>query len=193
MAKSTPSNPSPVSFNSHCPLPIFFFLSFSSLPKTYSYLPSFISPRRRPDATHPPFSFREWLSTFLEDQHPYYHSSDSSQEDIPSSTEIPSDGLDDIDEGIIESLIIIALAGALAFLIYYRNQRQTNHRRGLEGQQQQQAQQQPQQQQPQQQAQAQLEPQQGQVVPDGQQADGGFFPPPDDPGYPQWIAGGVGH
>ncbi|MCJ1349158.1 ERAD-associated protein, partial [Peltigera leucophlebia] len=99
-------------------------------------------------------------------------------DDLPSSssTQIPSDGLDDIDEGIIEYLIIIALAGALAFLIYYRNQRQTNHRRGLEGQQQQ-----PQQQQ-----------QQGQV-PDGQQADGGFFPPPGDPGYPQWVAGGVGH
>ena len=27
----------------------------------------------------------------------------------------------------------------------------------------------------------------------GQQADGGFFPPPDDPNYAQWVAGGVGH
>lgn len=177
MAKSIPYNPSPVSLLPLPPPPIFLFF-FPTHILTY---PPFSPSHPGPDPSRPPFSFREWLSTFLEDQHSYYHSSDSShQDDLPSSAEIPSDGLDDIDEGIIESLIIIALAGALAFLIYYRNQRQTNHRRGLEGHQQQQQQQ------------AQQEPQQGQVL-DGQQADGGFFPPPGDPGYAHWVAGGVGH
>ena len=106
---------------------------------------------------------------------------------------------DDVDEGIIESLIIISLAGALAFLVYYRNQRQTNHRREVERLQQQlqpEAADQDQPNQPNQQGQ-QNEPapqgQLGHLGVDQQQANGGFFPPPGDPGYAQWVAGGVGH
>lgn len=92
------------------------------------------------------------------------------------------DYYDEIDEGILDTLIIIGLAAALVFLIYYRQQRQVNHRREVVVQQ--------------------------QVAPGvaagppapgdephvpGQQADGGFFPPAGDPNFNQWVAGGVGH
>ncbi|KAL8706085.1 MAG: hypothetical protein Q9201_000850 [Fulgogasparrea decipioides] len=137
------------------------------------------------------WSFSEWMSNFLEDAHPYYHSADDDDLVDPSSDSMPGgdDYIDDIDESIIESLIILCLAGALAFLVYYRQQRQNNHRREMERQQQQQQQQQ------QQGAVSAPQPQPpGQEAPlPGQQPDGGFFPPPGDPNYGQWVAGGVGH
>ena len=107
---------------------------------------------------------------------------------------------EEFDDGLVESLIIIALAGALAMLVYARQQRQRGgeeeRRRngqagGVQGLQgpngqagqgaqgppaQQQAVQQPQQQQAQ-----------------GQGEGGGFFPRPGDPEYNNWVAGGVGH
>jgi SEL1 protein len=77
---------------------------------------------------------------------------------------------DDIDSDILESLIILALSGALAFLLYYRAQRQRRQeeerRRNEQGQQGQQDQ--------------------------GQQ-DRGLFPQPGDPDFMNWVAGGVGH
>jgi SEL1 protein len=93
------------------------------------------------------------------------------------------DYYDEIDEGIVESLIIIGLAGALAFLVYYRQLRQQNHRRAVEQQQQQQLAANGQAGAP------------GPAVPllPGQQADGGFFPPPGHPEHGQWVAGGIGH
>jgi SEL1 protein len=83
-----------------------------------------------------------------------------------------ADGMYDdlIDDGILESLIIITLAGALVFLIYYRQQRQlAAHGRN--------------------------EPDGGnQQVPQGQEPqDRGLFPQPGDPEFGQWVAGGVGH
>ena len=125
------------------------------------------------------------MSNFLEDHHPYYNIADDDDLVDPSSDPMPGgdDYLDDIDESIIESLIILGLAGALAFLVYYRQQRQNSHRREVERQQQQQQAQNGPQQQP---------PTQAPPLP-GQQPDGGFFPPPGDPNYGQWIAGGVGH
>ena len=90
------------------------------------------------------------------------------------------DYYDEIDDSILESLIIVGLAAALAFLVYYRQQRQTNHRREMETQQGNEP------------AQAENGLPPGERLP-GQQADGGFFPPPDDPNYAQWVAGGVGH
>ncbi|KAL8710149.1 MAG: hypothetical protein Q9220_005232 [cf. Caloplaca sp. 1 TL-2023] len=137
------------------------------------------------------WSFSEWLSNFLEDPHPYYHSADEDDFVDPSADPMPGgdDYLDEIDESIIESLVILGLAGALAFLVYYRQQRQNSHRREMERQQLLQQQQQqsslPAPQQPQAPA---PEP-----PPPGQQANGGFFPPPEDPNYGQWVAGGVGH
>ena len=132
------------------------------------------------------FSFNEWLSNFLEDPHPYYHGAED--EDFPEPSP-DNDYMDEIDESIIESLVILGLAGALAFLVYYRQQRQNNHRREMERQQQQSQSQQ-------QQGADQVPEQQGatQDAPmAGQQADGGFFPPPEDPNFGQWVAGGVGH
>jgi SEL1 protein len=78
---------------------------------------------------------------------------------------------DDTDSDILESLVILALSGALAFLLYYRAQRQ--QRQEAERQRQQQQQQQQQQQPP--------------------PADRGMFPNPGDPEFMNWVAGGVGH
>lgn len=93
-----------------------------------------------------------------------------------------SDGfLEDMDDSFTESLIILGLAGALAFLLYYRQQRQNNHRREAERQ-------------------GQGAPAGGGVPPPirvpeqplaGQQPDGGFFPAPGDANFAQWVVGGV--
>ncbi|KAL9596885.1 MAG: hypothetical protein Q9219_005511 [cf. Caloplaca sp. 3 TL-2023] len=132
------------------------------------------------------WSFSEWMSNFLEDHHPYYDTGED--DDLVDSASDPMPGgddyIDDIDESIIESLIILGLAGALAFLVYYRQQRQNSHRRETERQQQQR----------QGNGQDRQQPLPAQEPPlPGQQADGGFFPPPGDPNYGQWVAGGIGH
>jgi SEL1 protein len=79
-----------------------------------------------------------------------------------------------IDDGILESFIIITLAAALVWLIYYRQQRQLAHRRQEEVARAQQA--------------GQPEP----VLPQ-QQPEVGLFPPPGDVAFPGWMAGGIGH
>lgn len=86
------------------------------------------------------------------------------------------DGMYDdvIDDGVVESFIIIALAGALVWLIYYRQQRQLAHRQNDGA----------------------ARDQGNQPRPaGGQQAqpDGGVFPRNGDPAFAQWAAGGVGH
>ena len=132
------------------------------------------------------WTLRDWLANFLEDPHPYYgDGGDDEYADSALPDGMPGgddDYYDDIDESLVESFIIIGLAATLAFLVYYRNQRQAGHRRAAEQQEQQ--------------AQAGgvavADQPQPQVVP-AQQADGGFFPPPDDPNYGVWVAGGVGH
>lgn len=92
---------------------------------------------------------------------------------------------EELDESAIESLVIVTLAGALALLVYYRQQRQQAHRR-LEDEQRrrrglQQVDGSPE-------GVVQQEP----VIP-GQQADGGFFPAPDDLNFDAWRIGGVGN
>ena len=133
------------------------------------------------------WSFSEWLSTFLEDPHPYYHGAedDDIDYDDPSLPGSDDSYYDELDESILESLIIVGIAAAIAFLVYYRQQRQTNHRRDLERRQQEGGD---------------GGAAQGNAVGipmeqrlPGQQADGGFFPPVDDPNFGQWVAGGVGH
>ena len=96
---------------------------------------------------------------------------------------MPGDELyDEINESVLESLIILGLAGALAALVFYRQQRQQNHQRagvanqpggGTEGA-------------------------QGLVNADDvdrpqPEPDGGLFPPHDDPNFDAWRVGGVGH
>ena len=132
------------------------------------------------------WSFSDWLSTFLEEPHPYYH---GAEDDGYYDDPIPDHGLpggdedyyDELDESILESIIIVGLAAALAFLVYYRQNRQANHNRD-----EQQGQRQGQQ------AEGQAPANRQPFLP-GQQPDGGFFPPQDDPGFGGWIAGGVGH
>jgi len=100
------------------------------------------------------------------------------------------DVYDDIDDGLLESLVIIGLAGVLAILVYARQQRQRARR-----------------------AQERWEAgqghgdannggqlQQGQPIgvgdvgqAQGAGENGGFFPNPGDPEYQNWVAGGVGH
>lgn len=82
------------------------------------------------------------------------------------------DFYDEFDEGVLETLGIIALTAVLAFLVYYRQQQQLNNRR----------------------AQEQGNPQaaDGANGPERQE-DRGFFPAPDDPEFMNWAAGGVGH
>ena len=89
------------------------------------------------------------------------------------------DYYDEIDASILESLIIVTLAGTLAFLVYYRAQRARNARRTGD--------------QPQQQRGGGVPPGGAAPLLPGQQPDGGFFPPPGDPNFGQWVAGGVGH
>lgn len=134
------------------------------------------------------WTFREWLTTFMQERHPYY---DGAEDDEYYDDPLPDHGLpggedeyyEELDESIIESLIIVGLAAALAFLVYYRQQRQ---QQGA-----QQENQQPQQAQPQGQVPNAAAP--GEQPVPGQQADGGFFPPNEDPNFGVWVAGGVGH
>ena len=79
---------------------------------------------------------------------------------------------DDIDDGIIETFVIMGLAALLCFLVYYRQQRQMQHR----------------------QREAERAQREGRPLPEGgAHEDRGLFPPPDDPAFAQWAAGGVGH
>lgn len=127
------------------------------------------------------WSFSEWISNFVaeDDSDPNYHSAEDDDFVDQQADTMPGgdDFYDIIDESIVESLIIIGLAATLAFLVYYRQQRQTNHQR--------------------QQVAAQQAQGQGGVLGvapvEGQQPNGGFFPPEGDPGFGQWVAGGVGH
>ncbi|KAF4632481.1 hypothetical protein G7Y89_g5643 [Cudoniella acicularis] len=83
------------------------------------------------------WSLSEWISNFIQDDHPYYGDTEYDDNFLPEGNHIPggdSDGFyeDIIDDGILESLIIIGLAAALVFLVYYRQQHQLRHRRGEE-------------------------------------------------------------
>ena len=124
----------------------------------------------------------EWITNFLRDDHLYYGDNDYDDNYLPETDPMPGgdvDGLYDdiIDDGILESIIILGLAAALVFLIYWRQQHQLRHRRGEEaarGQQGNQA----------------VQDEQRQQVP---QENRGAFPQPGDPEFGAWVAGGVGH
>jgi SEL1 protein len=90
------------------------------------------------------------------------------------------DYLDDIEDGILESLVIVGLAAGLVFLLYYRQQRRLVHARAAQGQQANGA------------NAAELPDQRGQAAPLERQ-DRGFFPNPGEPEFQQWIAGGIAH
>ncbi|PGH28160.1 hypothetical protein AJ80_00050 [Polytolypa hystricis UAMH7299] len=163
-------------------------------------------------------SFKEWVAAFInydEDeeyaqQHQRKHQSDvdggegmldSTGEDGEHRThdQGPSyyDDIDlDIDDGLVESLLIVALAAALVVLVYVRQQRAL--RQGQQGQGHAQGQR----------AATGAAAQNG-AAPGGpvggpaaapapaageaQQRGGGLFPQPGDPEFAAWVAGGVGH
>ena len=128
-------------------------------------------------------SFAEWIRDFLEADAQYYQDQEGYEADDWDGTEpMPGgdwDGDGEIDEDVLETLLIGGLLAALAGLFWYRQQRarevERRRREALEAQQQQQGQAQPQ-------------PQQ-----EDQQQDRGLFPPPDDPNWNNWVAGGIGH
>jgi SEL1 protein len=123
-------------------------------------------------------TFAEWLHDFLEADAAYYEQFyepddwDAQREPMPGGDDFYGDEMDD---GVLETLLIGGLVAALAWLIYYRQQQQRaaeqRRRQGQDGEQNQQ--------------------QQPPPAP-GQQPDGGFFPQPGDPNRNAWIAGGAG-
>ncbi|KAI9842767.1 MAG: ERAD-associated protein [Sclerophora amabilis] len=132
------------------------------------------------------WSFREWINNFLQDDQAYADEFDDDDDDATDPIRDTIRGEDDfyeIDDGIIESFIIVGLAAALAFLVYYRQQRQLNHQRAMQNEQ----------------AAAAVRPpngapqQAGQPEQPQQGGDRGFFPQPGDPEFGQWVAGGAFH
>jgi SEL1 protein len=161
----------------------------------------------------------EWIAHFLE----------SADEDLDEGGSGSSNGLDDLelesaaaaglgtddampggdesyyeemDDSLLETLLIIGIAATLAFLVYYRQQRQLQQRRAVEGG----LRVEPnaaaagvaaapvQAAIPQPTAAPQREQQQQQQQEGRPQAnERGFFPNPGDPDYAAWAAGGVGH
>lgn len=73
-----------------------------------------------------------------------------------------------LEDGVIEMFFIIALVASILYLVYYRQQRL------LEA--------------PNNGAAANQAGNQQAAVPDN-----GLFPQPDDPAFPGWVAGGIGH
>ena len=132
-------------------------------------------------------SFSEWIAHFLE--HADEQDRDRGQVDDMELDSVIFGGngampggeenYDDLDEGLLESLIIIGLAATLAFLVYYRQQRQLQNQRivdvvpGVDAQ-----------------RNAAVAPG---PVPGANEGERGFFPNPGDPDWDQWVAGGVGH
>lgn len=132
-------------------------------------------PDQRPRRT-----FKEWITAFIENDAEefygeLYDQQAAEDEDFPGSRPLESDSrhedgyyddLDfDIDEGMLEGLLIVALAAVLMVLVYMRQQQQRRN-------------------------QAQN---QNNNNANANQNDRGVFPRPEDPDFRQWVAGGVGH
>lgn len=122
-----------------------------------------------------PQTLTEWLSAFLEAELAAWDNAlDYEQDDYDDHDAAYFDTDDDFDSDILESLVILALAGALAFLLWYRSQRQRRQeedRRRRE----------------------QLGGGAGADQVGGAGGDRGVFPNPGDPEFLNWVAGGVGH
>ncbi|KAK3945432.1 protein sel-1 1 [Diplogelasinospora grovesii] len=135
------------------------------------------------------WSLSEWINNFIQDDSLYY---DDMYDGLYDDTGMPGGDaglVDDLDDGIFESVAIVCVAALLVFLVMYRQQRQqAARRREEEAQRQQWQQQNAQHQQPHAPAAGNQNPQ-----PQGQGGNGGFFPNPGDPNFANWLAGGVGH
>jgi SEL1 protein len=169
----------------------FLFLFFPSFPFTFS-LPALVHSSTRLTKIHhkktadkPSRTLSQWLNDFLEADAKYYADNyeaddwdDTYHQNMPGGDDFFDDAAaTDLDDGLLEMLMIAGLAATLAFLVYYRQQRQAEARR-REGERQ----------------------GQGQVGGEGVAAaaavpepEQGFFPPPGHPEFANWVAGGVGH
>ena len=132
-------------------------------------------------------SFTEWLDDFLKADAAMYAAEYEADDWDAQQQEAVGPGMDDywggedeIDDEVLVTLLMGGLIAALGALVWYRQQQARAaeaRRRAAEeavggGHQQQ---------------------QQAPVVVEGQQPDGGFFPQPGEPGFNDWVAGGVGH
>lgn len=112
----------------------------------------------------------------MEEDRLYYESDDRKRGEVSNHDDSPMPGGDDgmyedvdtIEDGVVESFLIIAVAAAIVWLIYYRQQRQlaadNRNRQAVQG-----------------------------ANGQGAQAQDGFFPPVGDPARAEWVAGGIGH
>ena len=117
----------------------------------------------------------EWVANFIKDEGMYYEMEfDDIYDDAMPGGDGPHITGED-DEGFMDTMIIMALALSLAFFIYYRHQREQAENARRRREQQQGGQNAP------------------QAAPPAAQNNGGLFPPPGDPNFAQWAAGGVGH
>ncbi|KAL1952933.1 hypothetical protein VTO42DRAFT_3936 [Malbranchea cinnamomea] len=146
----------------------------------------------------PPRTFKEWITAFIsydeDEDYSHHHRLHGDQDDFldDSRGHDTAEGHDgyydeldlDVDDGILESLIIIGLAMALVLLVQWRQRalrraaqqnanNQNNNNNANQNQ-------------------------QGGHADDGaggqrQEEDRGLFPRPDDPDFAAWVAGGVGH
>jgi SEL1 protein len=130
-------------------------------------------------ATKKDWTLTEWLSAFLEAELGDW--ADIEQDDYDDNHAAGDDYYDEteIDSDILESLVILALSGALAGLLYYRAQRQRRQEEERRRQEQQQQ-------------------QINQGIPVAPQQppppqDRGLFPDPNEPDFMNWVAGGAGH
>ncbi|KAK7745532.1 ERAD-associated protein [Cytospora paraplurivora] len=135
------------------------------------------------NTTKKDWSLSEWITNFLQDDG-YYYDDGVGYDDIYDDTlpggDAPHYTGEGEDDGLVDTMVIMGLALSLAFFVYYRQQReraeQARRQRELLEQQQQQG---------------------GNVggapPPAAAQNNGGLFPPPGDPNFNQWVAGGVGH
>lgn len=124
------------------------------------------------------WSFSEWVNNFIQDEGLFYD--DVMYDDIYDDTMPGGDaphypGAE--DDGFVDTLIIMSLAMALAFVVYYRQHRERAEQARRQREQQQQ------------QGQAQ---QQGGNAAAAPNNNGGFAQPPVNPAFEDWVAGGVG-
>lgn len=126
-------------------------------------------------------SFADWVNEFLEadaaQNREYFEADDYDATVAGDDAYFGEDEF--VDDDLLELLLIGGLIATLAWLIWYRGQQQqraAEQRRREE-------------------AQAGGQPGAAPAAPaaPGQQPDGGFFPPRDDPNFNAWVAGGVGH
>ncbi|KAJ5361772.1 Tetratricopeptide-like helical [Penicillium brevicompactum] len=134
--------------------------------------------------SRPRRTFREWITAFIDnDEESYYEDlyerpgDDDEYRGLDSESHEDGyyDDLDlDIDESMLEGLLIVGLAATLLVLVYFRQQQQQRNRQNDNA-----------------------NGQNGNANANGNANenanDRGFFPPPGDPEFAQWVAGGVGH